>query len=134
MEHKVVIIGNVSRIDTKETEKGQLVTTFSVAATRRWCRRFDRKEMTETAWFRCVAWASLASLCEKKIRGGDLVYVEGRLIPDSKTGSPRVWLSQDGDHRANFDVRVICFHVLRRKERNAPTGDRWEGTVSDCQP
>jgi len=77
--NKVMIIGNLgSDPEMRYTPTGRPVTSFSVATSRNWVTsEGEQREATE--WFRVVAWGSLAEICNRYLRKGSRVYVEGRL-------------------------------------------------------
>ncbi len=77
--NKVMIIGNLgSDPEMRYTPTGRPVTSFSVATSRNWVTsEGEQREATE--WFRVVAWGNLAEICNRYLRKGSRVYVEGRL-------------------------------------------------------
>lgn len=77
--NKVMIIGNLgSDPEMRYTPTGRPVTSFGVATSRNWVTsEGEQREATE--WFRVVAWGNLAEICNKYLRKGSRVYVEGRL-------------------------------------------------------
>lgn len=77
--NKVMIIGNLgSDPEMRYTPTGRPVTSFSVATSRNWVTsEGEQREATE--WFRVVAWENLAEICNRYLRKGSRVYVEGRL-------------------------------------------------------
>ena len=81
--NKVQIIGNLGADpEMRYTPSGTAVTNFRVAVSRT-RRGPDGNNIDETEWFRIVAWDSpnykLAEICDKYLRKGSKVYVEGRL-------------------------------------------------------
>ena len=74
------------------------------------------EQVKETVWFRVQTWGKLAEVCNQYLKKGGLVYVEGRLIPDKQTGSPRVWSKQDGTAGASFEVNAQTVRFLSRME------------------
>ncbi len=81
--NKVQIIGNLGADpEMRYTPSGTAVTNFRVAVSRM-RRGPDGNNIDETEWFRVVAWDSpnykLAEICDKYLRKGSKVYVEGRL-------------------------------------------------------
>lgn len=112
MYHKVIIIGNLgSDPELRYTPTGDPVVTFSVAANRRWTNQ-DGSPGEETVWFRCTAWRRLAETINQYLSKGRQVYVEGRLTPDKNTGGPRVWVGQNGQARASYEVTVETVKFL----------------------
>lgn len=110
--NKVILIGNLTRKpEMRQTPNGQSVTTFGVATNREWMTSGgDRKNSAE--FHECVAWANLAEICDKYLRKGHLVYVEGYL----KT---RSWDGQDGTKK--FKTEIVVKDMIRLEKRPKDT-------------
>ena len=91
--NKVIIVGNLGRDpESRQTQSGRNLVRFSVATSDRWTdREGNRQERTE--WHNVKAWATLADQCQRFLRRGSKVYIEGRLesreMVDQKTGQNR---------------------------------------------
>lgn len=71
---KAIIIGNLGRDpDLRTTKNGNSVANFSVACNTGW------GEEQKVEWVNVVAWKKTAEVCEKYLRKGSPIYVEGRL-------------------------------------------------------
>lgn len=113
--HTIIIVGNLGRDpEMRFTPAGQAVTNFSVASGRKWTTA-DGSKMEETIWFRISAWGKQAETCNEYLKKGSKVLVEGRLIPDVKTGSPRIWQGQNGPG-ATFEVSASTVRFLSSRE------------------
>ena len=111
MYHRVIIVGNLGRDpEMRYTPQGTPVTTFTVAANRKWTNA-DGTPGEETTWFRVTAWRRMAETCNQYLSKGRQVLVEGWLKPDPETGGPRIWTGKDGVARASFEVtaRIVKF-------------------------
>jgi single-strand DNA-binding protein len=116
MHHMTIILGNLGKDpEMRYTPSGQAVCSFSVASTRKYTTG-SGEQVKETIWFRVQTWGKLAEVCNQYLKRGGLVYVEGRLIPDKQTGSPRVWNKQDGTAGASFEVNAQTVRFLSRME------------------
>lgn len=116
MHHMTIIIGNLGKDpEMRYIPSGQAVCSFSVASTRKYTTG-NGEQVKETVWFRVQTWGKLAEVCNQYLKKGGLVYVEGRLIPDKQTGSPRVWSKQDGTAGASFEVNAQTVRFLSRME------------------
>lgn len=106
--NKVIIIGNLTRDpEMRQTPNGQNVTTFGIATNREWMtKEGERKKSAE--FHECVAWANLADICEKFIKKGNLVYIEGYL----KT---RSWDSPEGVKK--FKTEIVVKDMIRLEKR-----------------
>ena len=109
MFNRVTLIGHVGRDpETRATQSGKEVTTFSIATSERWKDAAgERKEKTE--WHRCVVFnENLISVLKNYVKKGSKLLVEGQI----KT---RKWTnSDDGIERyateivlQGFDSRII---------------------------
>jgi single-strand DNA-binding protein len=121
--NKVMIIGNVGGDpEMRFTPSGHPVTSFRVAATRRWDSP-DGERKEETEWFSVVAWNKLAEQCNQLLAKGRLVYVECRL-------QTRTWDGQDGQKHYKTEVIASTVNLLDKKPAAAdetssaePAGD-----------
>ena len=74
MYQKIIIVGNLGRDpEMRFTPEGNPVTSFSVAASRRY------KDKDETTWFRVTVWGKQAETANQYLQKGSKVLVEGRL-------------------------------------------------------
>ena len=101
--NKVMIIGNLGADpEMRYTADGAAITNFRVAASRNYTTSAgERKE--ETEWFRIVAFAKLAELCNQYLQKGRRAYIEGRLQTRSRGGP-------DGQRR--YRTELIADTVL----------------------
>jgi single-strand DNA-binding protein len=98
MYQKTIILGNLGGTpQAKALQDGTSVTTFSVAVNER-----GKGGEKSTAWFRVSVFGKQADACLQYLDKGSAVLVEGRLLFDKETGSPRVW--GDGEKRASFEL------------------------------
>ena len=88
--NKVIVIGNLgANPDIRALPSGQNVANFSLATTERFTDRNGGKQ-ERTDWHQIVAFGPLADTCERFLRKGRQVYIEGRLTTrqyEAKDGS-----------------------------------------------
>lgn len=97
--NKVILIGNVTRDpDVRKTTSGQPVCTFGLATNRQWVTS-DGEKHNMAEFHELVAWSRLADICEKYVKKGKLLYVEGYL----KT---RSWDTPEGVKKFKTEVIV----------------------------
>ena len=97
--NKATIIGNLGADpEVRSTPSGTRVATLSVATSRSWTDR-EGSAQERTEWHRVVAWDRLAEICERYLKKGDRVYVEGRI-------EYRQWEGQDGQTRYTTEIRA----------------------------
>jgi single-strand DNA-binding protein len=112
MFQKVTIIGNLgSDPETRFTQSGTNVCSFSVATNRRWTNS-DGSKGEETVWWRVSAWGKLGEICQQYLSKGRQVFIEGEITPDRETGGPRIWQDQNGGNRASFEIRASTMQML----------------------
>lgn len=118
MYQKIQIIGRLGRDpEMKYTPTGQAVTSFSVATDNSYTDKNGEK-VKETAWFRVQVWGKMAEHCNIYLAKGSLVMVEGRLVADKATGSPKVYQKKDGTSASSFDVNASNVKFLSTKEKS----------------
>jgi single-strand DNA-binding protein len=118
MYQRIVLVGYVgSEPEMRYTPSGTPVTNFSLATNRSWTDA-QGQQRDETVWWRVTAWRRLAETCNEYLSKGRPVLVEGRVGGDrlpQNDGStqivPHVWVGQDGEPRARFEItaRVVRF-------------------------
>ena len=129
MYHTIIAVGNLGRDpEMRYTPEGQAVTNFSVACNRQYKGK-DGRLIKETIWFRVSTWGNTAENCNKYLKRGSKVLVEGRLIPDFNTGGPKIWNRQDGTPAASFEINALTVRFLSSRsedDASAPEQDHEE--------
>ncbi|OHD84489.1 MAG: hypothetical protein A3J39_10010 [Sulfuricurvum sp. RIFCSPHIGHO2_12_FULL_44_8] len=96
--NKAFIIGRVAADpEVRSTASGQQVATIRVATNRVWNDRTSGTKQEQVEFHSIVAWGSLAGICEKYLKKGQLVMFEGRL-------QTRSWQGQDGVKRFRTEI------------------------------
>jgi single-strand DNA-binding protein len=112
MFQKVTLIGNLgSDPETRYTQSGTSVCSFSVATNRKWTNG-DGTPGEETVWWRVSAWGKLGEICQQYLAKGRQVFLEGEMVPDRETGGPRLWTDQNGQSRASFELRANTMKMI----------------------
>ena len=96
--NKVIVMGNLARDpDIRHTPSKQKVARITVAVGRQWKNKVTGELQSQTDFIPVVAWGNLADLCDKYLRKGKPVLVEGRMqvrdYDDPKTGT-RKWVTE----------------------------------------
>jgi single-strand DNA-binding protein len=103
--NKVMLIGNLTRdVELRHTKEGTPVGSFGLATNRNWTQDSGEKR-EETDFHRIVAWGKLAELCEKYLKKGRKVYVEGRLHSHS-------WVDSEGLQKAITEINISDMVML----------------------
>lgn len=97
--NKVQLIGNLGADpEIRSTTSGTRVATLSIATSRRWNDR-QGQQQEKTEWHRVVCWDKLAEICERFLKRGDRIYVEGSI-------EYRQWDGQDGQKKYTTEIRA----------------------------
>ena len=109
--NKVMLIGNVGRDpEVRYLEgnnpgaQGRKVATFTLATSERFRDRSgDTRENTE--WHNIVAWGQPADVCERFVRKGTQLYIEGRL-------RTRKYTDRNGQEKYTTEINVDTLQLL----------------------
>ncbi len=114
--NKVILIGNLGRDpEIRTMQSGGRVCNLSIATSESWNDRQTGERREKTEWHRVVIFDDkLVDVCEKYLRKGRKVYVEGQL-------QTRKWQDQSGQDRYSTEV------VLQRFRGELQMLDRGEG-------
>jgi single-strand DNA-binding protein len=119
MYHKVILVGNLGRDpEMRYTPNGKAVTSVSVATSEKWTGQ-DGEAQERTVWWRVSAFGKLAEICNEYLSTGQKVLVEGTINADPKTGNPHIWTGQDGEPRANFELKALVVKFLSSAKNGA---------------
>jgi single-strand DNA-binding protein len=127
MVNKVTIIGNLGKDpETRYTQNGSAVTTFSVATTERWKDKNTGEMKEQTEWHRVVAWGKLAEICGEYLSKGRQVYIDGKL-------QTRQW-EKDGVTRYTTEIVAKYMKMLGRREDLPTAADEFPQTDGEDIP
>lgn len=99
--NKLTIIGNLTRDpETRTTQSGKSVCTFTVAV--------NRRSQDEADYFRVSAWNQLGDTCQKYLAKGRKVAVCGSV-------SVNAYTTQNGENRASLEVFAQDVEFLSSK-------------------
>ena len=102
--NKVILIGNLGRDpEVRHSQDGGKIISFSVATSESWRDRQSGERKEKTEWHRVVVFNDrLAEVCEKYLRKGSKVYLEGAL-------QTRKWTGNDNQERYTTEVVLSKF-------------------------
>ena len=92
-------------------EGGGSIGRFPVATNETYTNRTTGERVSNTEWHNVVVRNKAAEVCEKYLKKGDKVYIEGRL----KT---RKWQDDQGKDRYNTEIHCSEFTFLSPKGEN----------------
>lgn len=109
MNH-IYLIGRTGKApEIKALETGK-VAKFSLAVSEKVTRKGEKVE--ETEWFNLVVFNSLAEVCEKYVKKGDHIAVNGKI-------KSRKYTDKDGNERTIYEVFVSSLEMLGGKKQEA---------------
>jgi len=107
--NKVILIGHTgTEVKMHYFEGGGSVGNFSLATNESYTNRTTGEKVTNTEWHNIVVRNKAAEICEKYLKKGDKVYIEGRL----KT---RKWQDDKGVDRYTTEIQCSEFTFLTPK-------------------
>lgn len=108
--NKVILLGRVGKDPEIKQFDGGNKASFSLATTERGFTTKDGKEYPEkTEWHNIVCWRGLASIVEKFVKKGDLIYIEGKI-------TTRSWES-DGQKRYITEIVADNIELIGSKNQ-----------------
>lgn len=132
--NKVIICGNLGGDpELRYTQSGEPVCNFTCATSSKWKDKAGNAQ-ERTEWHKVVVWGKIAETCEKYLKKGNKVLVEGEL-------QTRDWEDKDGQKRYTTEVKASSVQFLTapsggggsdakgRSKRSAP--DDFDGNVDD---
>ena len=137
-----MLIGNVGRDPNvrylegnNPNSPGRKVATFTLATTERFRdRNGETRENTE--WHNIVAWGQPADVCERFVRKGTQLYIEGRL-------RTRKYTDSQGAEKYTTEINVDTLQLLGRRDNEAggypadgeqPQGGYQQGAYQQPRP
>ena len=106
--NKVMLIGNLGDdVKMHHFEGGGCIGRFPIATNETYNNKVTGEKISNTEWHNIVVKNKAAEICEKYLKKGDKIYVEGRI----KT---RKWQSEDGVQRYSTEIHVSDFNFLTK--------------------
>lgn len=114
--NKVILIGHTGEdVKMKYFEGGNCIGKFPLATNEEYTNRSTGQRVSNTEWHNCVVRNKAAEICEKYLKKGDKVYVEGRI----KT---RQWTDENNQKRYITEIQVQEFTFLTPKNESSQGG------------
>jgi single-strand DNA-binding protein len=97
--NKVILIGNLGRDpEVRNTQDGHKIVQLSLATSEAWKDKITGERKDRTEWHRVIVFNErLAEVCEKYLRKGAKVYLEGQL-------QTRKWTDNTGQEKYTTEV------------------------------
>ena len=126
--NKVMLIGHLGDdVKMHYFEGGNSIGRFPLATNETYTNKQTNEKVTNTDWHNIVVRNKAAEVCEKYLKKGDKVYVEGRL-------KNRSWQGEDGQTRYSTEVHVTDFTFLTSREGQSTTAATSSATSAASQP
>lgn len=107
--NKVMLIGHTGdEVKMHYFEGGNCIGRFPLATNDSYVNKTTGERVTSTEWHNIVVRNKAAEICEKYLKKGDKVYIEGRL----KT---RKWQDEQGKDRYSTEIQCTDFTFLTPK-------------------
>lgn len=98
--NKVILIGNVGKDpEVRRLENNGVVASFPIATSESYTDRTTGEKRETTDWHNVVVWRGLAEICEKYVKKGMKVYIEGKI-------RTRSW--QDKENQTRYTTEIIA--------------------------
>ncbi len=129
--NKVMLIGHTGdEVKMHYFEGGGSIGRFPLATNETYTNRTTGEKVSNTEWHNIVVRNKGAEICEKYLKKGDKVYIEGRL----KT---RKWQDDKGNDRYSTEIQCTDFTFLTPKVEGAMPANNGNGSgqqASNPQP
>ncbi|MBN9413337.1 MAG: single-stranded DNA-binding protein [Candidatus Paracaedimonas acanthamoebae] len=102
--NKVILVGNLGRDpEIRHAQDGTKIVQLSIATSEAWKDRTTGERKDRTEWHRVVVFNDrLTDVCEKYLRKGAKVFIEGQL-------QTRKWTDQSGQEKYTTEVVLAKF-------------------------
>ena len=119
--NKCILYGNVGKDpEVKRFEGGNVVAKFSLATNKTYTKNGEK--VTETAWHNIVFWGKQAELCEKYVKKGNSLIIEGEI-------SYRSYENKDGQPVYITEINGNALHFTGKKEEAPQTNIPKSGKI-----
>lgn len=107
--NKVMLIGHLGdEVKLRYFDNGGCIGRFPLATNESYTNKQSGEQVTNTEWHNVLVRNKAAETCEKYLKKGDKLFVEGRI----KT---RKWQGEDGNPRYSTEIHVDEFTFLSNK-------------------
>ncbi len=101
--NKVILVGNLGRDpEIRSMQNGDKVANLNIATSENWKDR-DGNRQTKTEWHRVVIFGKIAEVCERYLKKGSKILIEGKLVT-------RKWVDQNNNDKYTTEVVVSGFN------------------------
>ena len=124
MVNKAILVGYVGNDpQTTHFDNGGSISKIPLATSESWKDKQTGEKKTATEWHNCVFSGKQAELCEKYIKKGDKLYLEGKI-------TTRKWQDTNGQDRYTTEIRVLQMQFLTSKSERSNTAPQQQQAAS----
>jgi single-strand DNA-binding protein len=126
--NRAMLIGRLGQDpEAKTTSTGKTVVRMSVKTSERTGSGEDKKDKTE--WHAVIAWEKTAEICQKYLKKGSRIFIEGRI-------QTREWENKEGVKQRTTEIVAsnVMFLDPPKSSEGKPTGQpegKKEGKTDD---
>jgi single-strand DNA-binding protein len=118
--NKVMLIGHTGDdVKMHYFEGGNSIGRFSIATNDSYTNKATGQRVENTEWHNIVVRNKAAEICEKYLKKGDKIYVEGRL-------KQRKWTDDKGIERNSVEIHCTDFTFLSPKDSSGHSSQNLE--------
>lgn len=126
--NKVMLIGHTGDdVKMHYFEDNACLGRFPLATNEDYVNKSTGERISNTEWHNIVVRNKAAEICEKYLKKGDKVYIEGRI----KT---RKWQDDKGMDRYSTEIHCSEFTFLTPKDQSSSAGDNVQSTNPQHAP
>lgn len=115
--NKAILVGNLgSDPELRYTQGGEPVANFSLATNKKWKSKSGESQ-EHTEWHKIVVWGKTAENCEKFLKKGSKVLVEGEI-------QTREWEDKEGGKRYTTEIKALGVDFLSTSSDSGSGGGR----------
>ena len=104
MINKVILLGRLGKDPIiRKLDGNRIVANFTLATNETYLK--DGQKMQSTEWHNLEMWDQQASVAEKYLKKGSLLYIEGKIRTDK-------YKDADGVEKQLRKIRVLSFQML----------------------
>lgn len=116
--NKVMLIGHLGDdVKLRYFEDGGCIGRFPLATNETYTNKQSGERVSQTEWHNILVRNKAAETCEKFLKKGDKLFVEGRI----KT---RKWQGDDGNPRYSTEIHVDEFTFLSNKPQESQSSQQ----------
>lgn len=123
--NKVMLIGHTGdEVKMHYFDNNNCLGRFPLATNEEYVNKSTNERVSNTEWHSIVVRNKAAEICEKYLKKGDKVYIEGRI----KT---RKWMDDKGNDRYSTEIHCSEFTFLTPKGKSGDNAPQPEETHSN---